>query len=336
MFNKKYFFFILLFAGLVSAQEVYKKETTSFQPTIESSRPWVYWYWMKSAYSKAGITADLEAMKEAGIGGAFLMTIKGPDTPPLIDPPVLQLSPEFWDMVHWALTEADRVGVKIAFHPADGFAVAGGPWITPEMSMQKVVWSDTIVDSKSTKSLQLVLPKHYKEYYQDIATFAIPVKAPFISSNEILPKITSTLPDFDASFLSNSKKEGEFKLNEKGWIQYEFDTPFLCKSIQIETKSNNYQAHRLLIEVSDDGVHFKSLGRLTTPRLGWQDTDAFYTHSIIPTTAKYFRFIYDPEGTEPGAEDLDPAKWNQGLKVTKIILSNEALIDNYQGKSAAV
>ncbi|MBC7847941.1 MAG: DNA-binding protein [Flavobacterium sp.] len=336
MFQKKHLFFILLLAGFVSAQEVPKKENTLFQPTIESSRPWVYWYWMQSAYSKPSITADLEAMKQAGIGGAYLMTIKGPANPPLMDPPVLQLSKEFWELVHWALTEANRLGVKIAFHPADGFAVAGGPWITPEMSMQKVVWADVTVNGNSFKNLQLPVPNHYKEYYKDIAVFAIPVTESYITSNQNRPKITSTLGDFDASFLSDSKKGDQFRLKEKGWIQYEFDQPFLCKSIQIETKGNNYQAHRLLIEVSDDGVNFKSLGRLTTPRQGWQDTDAFYIHSIVPTKAKFFRFVYDPEGTEPGAEDLDPAKWNQGLKVAKIYLSNEPLIDNYQGKSGAI
>lgn len=336
MLNKKIFFIILLLSGFVSAQEVYKKETTAFQPTIESSRPWVYWYWMQSAYSKEGITADLEAMKQAGIGGAYLMTIKGPSNPPLMDPPVLQLSPEFWNLVKFALTEADRLGVKIAFHPADGFAVAGGPWITPEKSMQKVVWSDTFVKGGSKIQTKLAVPNHYKEYYKDIAVFAIPMKETYSTSNQNRPKITSTLADFDASFLSDSTKDDQFKLKEKGWIQYEFDKPFLCKSIQIETKGNNYQAHRLLVEVSNDGINFKSLGRLTTPRQGWQDTDAFYTHSIIPTKAKYFRFVYDPEGTEPGAEDIDPAKWNQGLKVAKIYLSNEPLIDNYQGKSAAV
>ncbi|MEO8237348.1 MAG: glycosyl hydrolase [Flavobacterium sp.] len=327
---------MLFFAGILSAQETHTKENALFQPTIESSKPWVYWYWMQSAYSKAGITADLEAMKQAGIGGAYLMTIKGPTNPPLMNPPVLQLSKEFWDLVHWALTEADRLGVKIAFHPADGFAVAGGPWITPEMSMQKVVWADVTVNANGAKNLTLPVPNHYKDYYKDIVVFAISIKEAIVTSYKNRPKITSTLAGFDASFLSDSGKEDQFRLKEKGWIQYEFNQPFLCKSIQIETKGNNYQAHRLIVEVSDDGKNFKSLGRLTTPRHGWQDTDLFYTHSIIPTKAKYFRFVYDPEGTEPGAEDLDPAKWNQGLKVAKIILSNEALIDNYQGKSGAI
>ena len=336
MFNKKIFFFILLLAGFSSAQENPKKENTLFQPTLESSKPWVYWYWMQSAYSKDGISADLEAMKQAGIGGAYLMTIKGPANPPLMNPPVLQLSKEFWNLVHWALTEADRLGVKIAFHPADGFAVAGGPWITPAMSMQKVVWADTFVNGGAKIQTKLLIPNNYKDYYKDIAVFAIPVAETYITSNQNRPKITSTIADFDASFLSDSNKEDQFRLKEKGWIQYEFDQPFLCKSIQIETKGNNFQAHRLIVEVSNDGKNFKSLGRLTTPRQGWQDTDAFYTHSIVPTKAKFFRFVYNSEGTEPGAEDVDAAKWNQGLKVAKIYLSNEPLIDNYQGKSGAV
>ena len=332
----KYLFLFLVVLWMFSCKETQGISTSYFKPTQETAKSWVYWYWLKSAYSKEGITADLEAMKSAGLRGAYLMTIKGPTDPPLMDPPVLQLSKEFWDMVHWALTEADRLGLKIAFHPADGFAVAGGPWITPELSMQKVVWADTIISENDKKSLKLPVPKHYQSYYKDIATFAIPVDEAFKTSIDIQPKITTSNNETAVFLTDNSKEETQFRLNEVGWVQYEFEQPFTCKSIQIETKGNNYQAHRLLVEVSDDGKTFKSLGRLETPRHGWQDTDAFYTHSIVPTTAKYFRFVYNPEGTEPGAEDLDAAKWNQGLKVAKIILSNEPLIDNYQGKSGAV
>lgn len=332
--NKYIFLSFVLFMGLSCKQEQ-KDNISYFEPTQESAMPWVYWYWMKSAYSKEGITADLEAMKQAGIRGAYLMTIKGPGEDPLMNPPVVQLSYEFWELVHWALTEADRLGVKIAFHPADGFAVAGGPWITPELSMQKVVWADTIVSGNNTKELKLPIPEHYKDYYQDIATFAIPIEKPYKTSVEIQPQIITSI-GAKADFLSDaSTEQTQLRLYEPGYVQYEFKEPFSCKSLQVETKGNNYQAHRLIVEVSHDGEHFKSLGRLETPRSGWQDTDEDYTHSIS-ATAKYFRFVYNPEGSEPGAEDMDMAKWNQGLKVTKIILSEEPLIDNYQGKSGAV
>ncbi len=36
-----------------------------------SARPWVFWMWMNGNITKAGITADLEAMKRMGIGGVI-------------------------------------------------------------------------------------------------------------------------------------------------------------------------------------------------------------------------------------------------------------------------
>ena len=277
---------MLFFVEILSAQEMHKKENAIFQPTIESSKPWVYWYWMKSAYSKVGITADLEAMKQAGIAGAYLMTIKGPDNPPLIDPPILQLSPEFWDMIHWAFAEANRLDLKLAFHGADGFAVAGGPWISPEKSMQKVVWSTFETLGGKTIITKLPIPEHYKDYYKDIATFAIPIKYYQTNSQAQLPKVT-TSDATDASFLADSKKNENFKFAEKGWIQYEFEKPFTCKSIVIETKGRDFQAQRLIVEVSNDGVNFKFHERLIAPRHGWQDMDFAHTHAITPITAKF-------------------------------------------------
>src|ERR1700761_9103442 len=159
----------------------------------EDAKPWVFWYWMYGAVTKEGITADLQATKNAGIEGLYLMPIKGPGNPPLISPPATQLTPHFWELVKFAMSEADRIGVKLAFHDCDGFAVSGGPWITPEMSMQKVVWSKTLVSGGKMFHDTLAKPQSYKGYYRDIKIFAYPLpEGSGITSQTIVPKITAS------------------------------------------------------------------------------------------------------------------------------------------------
>ena len=46
-----------------------------FRHPPEQAKPWVFWYWMQAAVTKEGIAADLQAMKETGIGGAYMMFI---------------------------------------------------------------------------------------------------------------------------------------------------------------------------------------------------------------------------------------------------------------------
>src|SRR5574339_101550 len=116
----------------------------------ESAKPWVFWYWLHGAVSKKGITADLEAMKQVGIGGAYLMPIKDTSSARPFQPQVRQLTPEWWAMVKFAMQEAKRLKLQLGIHVSDGFALAGGPWITPELSMQKLVWTKTYISKGFT------------------------------------------------------------------------------------------------------------------------------------------------------------------------------------------
>jgi len=75
---------------------------------------------------------------------------------------------------------------------------------------------------------------------------------------------------------------------------------------------------------------------LDPPRHGWQDTDEDITHSIPATTARYFRFVFNKEGSEPGSEDLDAAKWKPSFKVMGIYLSDEPFIHQYESKNGSV
>jgi hypothetical protein len=335
--NTKIFIY-LLFSSIFCLSAVAQSIEQLWESPPEESRSWVFWYWMQGAVSKEGITADLEAMKEAGLGGAYLMPVKGVPEKPFITPIVEQLSPLWWEMVAFAFEEAARIGVKIGFHLCDGFALAGGPWITPELSMQKVVWSSLNLKGGKKIDLQLPLPEIKENYYEDIAVFAYPtLPGEGISSENVHPQVTTNLPDVDAGFLADANNYIQtFRSENTCWIQYAFDEPFTCRTVQIQPAGRNFQSQRLAIETSDDGIHFKKTVQLESPRHGWQNDDYPMTHAIPPTTARYFRFLYNPEGTEPGSEDLDAAKWKQSLKIKQIRLSSEVRIHQYEGKNGGI
>ena len=84
---------------------------------------------------------------------------------------------------------------------------------------------------------------------------------------------------------------------------------------------------------SDDGVNYRLVKQLVPARQGWQNTDENSTHSIPPTTARFFRFYWTPEGSEPGSEDMDAAKWtSQFKKIKELRLHREARLNQWEGK----
>ncbi len=328
------FCILLLVSACQQKQLVYQNEIVSPE---ESAKPWVFWYWMHGAVTKDAITSDLEAMAEAGLGGAYIFAIREVPDPPIFEPSVRTMTPEWWGMVKHAMREADRLGLKLGMNSCDGFTTAGGPWITPEMSMQKVVWADTVVTGGKSFDAKLPQPEMFENYYRDLAVFAYPAPDGAGESSFVtVPEVTTSLNGREAQFLAKKGNAKVFLSSEKCWIQYTFKKPFTCRSITIGTGWNNYQSNRLIIEISDDGMNFHPVGRLVPPRTGWQDLDANSTHQINPVTSRYYRFVYDPEGSEPGAEDIDDAKWKPALKILGIELSGESKIHQFEGKSGVI
>ena len=52
-------------------------------------------------------------------------------------------------------------------HVSDGFALAGGPWITPELSMQKLVWTKTYIQPGQITKIKLAQPETNEGYYEE-------------------------------------------------------------------------------------------------------------------------------------------------------------------------
>ncbi|HEY4149337.1 MAG TPA: glycosyl hydrolase, partial [Chitinophagaceae bacterium] len=105
----------------------------------DAVRPWCFYMWMNGNITKEGITADLEAMKRMGIGGVicFNAAVGIPRGP------VDYASERWMDATVHAAREAHRLGIVFTMHNSPGYSGCGGPWVTPEMSMQELVWTET-------------------------------------------------------------------------------------------------------------------------------------------------------------------------------------------------
>jgi len=135
----------------------------------------VYWFWLNGNITKEGITADLTAMKRVGIGGVLIMeTDQGAPLGPI---PIA--SPQWRELFHFVVSEAHRLGLEVNMNDDAGWAGSGGPWISPDKSMQKVVWSETQVAGSKRFEGPLPKPQTITNYYQDIATLAFPTSGAY-------------------------------------------------------------------------------------------------------------------------------------------------------------
>ena len=161
--------------GAQSASELAK----GFVRPPESARPWVYWFWLNSNITREGITADLEAMKRVGIGGVLIMEV---DQGAPVGP-VAFMSPKWRELFKHVAAEAQRLGLEVNMNDDAGWNGSGGPWIKPEQSMQKVVWSETNVEGSKRFEGTLPQPQAVAGYYRDITVLAFPTPGDFRIDN---------------------------------------------------------------------------------------------------------------------------------------------------------
>ena len=173
MNSKKRYMVIALLALLVVSAMAYNDE----------AKPWTFWNWKYGSVSRPGIHADLTGMKNVDMGGIWLMPVREAGECLEFQDGVAQLSPEFWKMMDYSFQLADSLDFDMGIH-----VLPGNPLVLPAESMQKVVWTDTIVKGgKKIEGLQMWQPESYKDgkmqsagseggYYQDIAAFAIRFK----------------------------------------------------------------------------------------------------------------------------------------------------------------
>lgn len=237
--NMKHFLlFINLFliAFSQSSAQTDKLRENFLRPP-ESARPWVYWVWMDGNISRDGITADLESMKQAGIGGVIIMEVNVG----IPRGPISFMSTEWRALFKHVVNEAERLGLQVTLMAGPGWTGSGGPWVKPEQSMMHIVASDTVVTGPmhfdgflrqparwpaffGDGLLPPELEKMKNEFYRDVTVLAFPtpsgneritnidekalyVRAPYSSQLYVKPFLpapaTYPMPPQGAAIVSN-------------------------------------------------------------------------------------------------------------------------------------
>jgi hypothetical protein len=228
-----------------------------FQSPPIAAKPHTWWHWMDGNVARKGITADLEAMKRMGLGGVHIFNVAYQ----IPAGPVKYMSAEWRDMIHFAAQEGERLGLEVGMHNSPGWSSTGGPWITPDCGMQKVVWSELRL--KGPVRFSGVIPKadagKYADYYRDIAVIAYPAPAgDEITLRDARPKISTSAADATVDLDHPEITFPQPTHARPQFILFQFDEPFSARSLFLDY---TFGRGELVCEVqiSNDGREFKTI-----------------------------------------------------------------------------
>ncbi|HWQ91671.1 MAG TPA: glycosyl hydrolase, partial [Clostridia bacterium] len=232
---------------------------SGFAQPPPKARPWVFWFWLDGNISREGITADLEAMARVGVGGAIIMDI----THEIPKGPITFFTPEWKALFRHTVEEAARLGLEIGMHNAPGWCGSGGPWVTPNHGMQKLIYSQTNLAGPVRFHGPLPALTKSETAFQPIGTIAFPTIA---GDPGAIPSATPTLsasasPKLNLAPLLDRNPETIISLpkptsRKPQFLQAQFAKPYSAAQLRLTGTSRSGPFHGSL-QVSQDGRSFK-------------------------------------------------------------------------------
>ena len=316
----------------------------SFLAPPVAAKPAVWWFWGESVTTDHGITQDLEALRRVGFGGVVVYEQMFTDSPDALK----SLSPEWRARLRFAAAECARLGLTLEVNVSDGY-VAGGPWITPALGMQRLVASEMDIEGGRDIAVTLPKPPVVLDYFRDVAVLAFPTPAGGEKSAAAKPVIASVPAGIDLKsfFSTNGRMKARIAPPANGepvLIQLDYGRPFTARSL---TYSSHSSLKALVIatqvptswaddflgqgmkpipplgtlEASDDGRAWRTV--CVVPAFGFQhDSWTQRTVGFPATAARFFRLKLDIPG--------------DGLAIGGVALRGAARIDQWESKSGNI
>jgi hypothetical protein len=150
----------------------------AWPPITAQQKPWAFNWWMGSAVDKTNLTKELERYAAAGLGGIHIIPIYGAKG--FEDKYINYLSPQWMEMMGWAVSEAHRLGLGVDMTTGTGWCF-GGPQVTDEDANASVV----------VKTYDLTAGEKLKQKFNRASTQALVAYSPDGKCVELTDKISA-------------------------------------------------------------------------------------------------------------------------------------------------
>lgn len=233
-----------------------------FTHPSDSTRTKVWWFHGETESTRQGVTLDLEAFRQAGVGGVVYYDQRHG----VGDRACEAFSPEWWDNLKFTASEAARLGLTWESHLSNGF-VGGGPWITPQLGMKFLTATDTLLQGGQWVDAEL--PNPTVDWYEQVAVVALPVKVAPLTQQ---PSYSTNLPQTDASlfFLPQGPRQRlEVPTDGKPvLINFDYPAPVTLRSLTYWTAPRGRSVNGRLTYPCQPGPEFVGYGYAPLPPIG--------------------------------------------------------------------
>ena len=300
-----------LLSGLVCALTISAAAAdpleTGFCYPPDSAKPQTWWHWMNGNITKAGITADLEAMKQIGLGGATIVNVdcgipRGP---------VDFMSPAWREDFKFAVQEANRLGLELCVENCAGWSSSGGPWNTVTNAMQRVTTSEVRVAGPANFSAALPQPPTKLDFYRDIAVLAFPAPADEnVRMKDFSPVVTASSGGAPGGKLTDGDTKTFIHLaapkhGQPQFAQLEFQKSFPARTVKIVGGPNIPECSGEIL-ISDDGKKFRTLKPFAFGRKG--SATRLVSLGAQPVAARFWRVQFTALAAKAKAAEIPLAE----------------------------
>lgn len=287
---------VAFLAATLAGLRVFAAESSSdpfaagFATPPADTRPRTFWLWMNGNVTREGITLDLEAMHRVGVGG--VMMFDGSDYLPA--GPAGYLDSHWRALMTHAIQEGNRLGIDIGMHNGPGWSSSGGPWVTPELSMQQLTWTETAVSGGGRIERDLVRPHANAGFYRDAFVVAFPsLAAETVPYEQALARVSAGGAEPFKAALSDGLFDTTVSLSPEAPLLFEFVEAVDLHALTV-LPSLKGRFPRLQVEASRDGVAFTPVCSVGSP--GRHGIVAPGATAFAPTRARFMRVIASREG----------------------------------------